>query len=525
MESISCDVIVIGSGGAGLRAAISVREAGLNAMVLSKAKPGKSTCTAVSGGVMAGSEGPSSWESHLENTLRAGRGINEQSLARVLVKEAPVRHRELVDWGIRAEFRKGYLYAKGHPPMLGGEITRCLIEKCIELGTGFLSGCTVTDLSIDDRIAGVSAYLRDSGKYIKVTAKAVVLATGGAGALYARHDNPLSIMGDGYRLALEAGAILQDMEFVQFYPLCVAEPGLPPLVIPPKLADCGRLSNENGEDILGKYGIIERPAGERARDKLSRALFQEINREGRAVYLDLRRVGEDPWMDPFAASIRHILGKRFGAFDRAIRIAPAAHHVMGGVKIDEYGKTSIPGLFAAGEVTGGLHGANRMGGNALSDILVFGARAGIAAAAYVSEWPDTENRTRSIAAVLDDRMQKWTRLTHVGKDFRPLLQKMMWTEGGIIRNAEGLNRAMRDVKMLEEKLTQSSSEGRGDLAETVSNCSAARTAGLILQAAIRRTESRGAHYREDFPDQDDESWRGHLQVRMLPGGEDLGFSS
>ena len=221
----------------------------------------------------------------------------------------------------------------------------------------------VTDLVMHNGVGGVRAFIPSSGEWIIISAQAVILATGGAAALYLRHDNPKGMLGDGYRMALEAGAVLQDMEFVQFYPLCLAESKLPPLVIPPKLADCGQLVNDRGEDILDKYGIEERPAAERARDLLSQALFNEIYRNGQAVWLDLRSLSKEQWViDPFSASVGHILGDRFGARHRPVRVAPAAHHIMGGVKITDAGATSVPGLFAAGEVTGGLHGANRMGG-------------------------------------------------------------------------------------------------------------------------------------------------------------------
>ena len=158
-------------------------------------------------------------------------------------------------------------------------------------------------------------------------------------------------------------------------------PGTAPLVIPPRLADRGLLVNDDGEDILKKYGIDERPAAERARDRLSQALFRKFIETARGIFLDLRDVTEEKWLsDPFSASMRHILGDRRGALDRPLRVAPAAHHTMGGVRIDGKGATSVPGLFAAGEVTGGLHGANRLGGNALSETMVFGARAGNSAA-------------------------------------------------------------------------------------------------------------------------------------------------
>ncbi|MGC8603104.1 MAG: FAD-dependent oxidoreductase, partial [Desulfomonilaceae bacterium] len=332
MERFSCDVLVLGSGAAGLRAAISAREAGLRVCVVSKGPVGKSTCTWLSAGVMAGGFNAATIKAHLERTLLAGRGINQPELVEILINEAPERLDELRKWGIEAEFRNGYLFAKGHPPVQGEEIIRCLINRNQELGTQFLSKFMVTDLVIEDGASMVKVFDQPSGEWQTLSAKAIILATGGASALYFRHDNPKRMLGDGQRLALEAGAVLQDMEFVQFYPLCLCGPGTPPLVIPPKLADQGRLVNDLGEDILVKYGIQERPAGEKARDVLSQAIFTEIHRNGQKVNLDLSDVSDQQWRrDPFSASVEHILGNQHGAKHHPVQVAPASHHVMGGV--------------------------------------------------------------------------------------------------------------------------------------------------------------------------------------------------
>ena len=415
MEHLSCDVLVIGSGAAGLRAAISAQEMGMEVCVVSKGSPGKSTCTWFSGGVMAGTPIGTKPDAHLERTLQAGRGINQRELVEVLVAEAPQRLEELISWGLHGEFQNGYLYAHGRPPALGEEIIRCLLQRNKAAGTHFLGNLLVADLVMEEGFAGISAYAQHSGAWFALTAKALVLASGGAAALYFRHDNPSRMLGDGYRLALEAGATLQDLEFVQFYPLALAEPGQPPLVIPPRLADCGRLVNNREEEILEKYGIEERPAAERARDRLSQALFREIYRNGHEVWLDLRQLPEDQWqIDPFAAAIGPILGERYGAVHRPVRVAPVAHHVMGGVRIDASGATSVPGLFAAGEIAGGLHGANRMGGNALSETLVFGARAGSAAAAWAKQAGHGTRQT--LLEQLKERAHHWERISSGGAD-------------------------------------------------------------------------------------------------------------
>jgi succinate dehydrogenase/fumarate reductase flavoprotein subunit len=472
---------------------------------------------------MAGRAGTEKSDTHLQNTLTSGRGLNERGLVEILVAEAPSRLDELMRWGIHADFKNGYLYAKGRPPVLGEEIVRCLLARNEVLGTRFWGNLLVTDVLVCNGAAGLSAYEKSSGEWVALMAGAVIMAAGGASALYLRTDNPRRILGDGYRLALDAGAMLQDMEFIQFYPLCLSDPGTTPLVIPPRIADCGRLLNDDKEDILEKYGITERPAGERARDLLSQALFKEIYRNHKNVWLDLRNLSEEDWrVDPFAASLRGLLSERYGAGSRPVRVAPAAHHSMGGARIDATGATSVPGLFAAGEAAGGLHGANRMGGNALSETLVFGARAGSAAAAWANRSGGGDRPT--LLKALCERARKWSSGTPVGGELKDRLRKIMWEDGGIIREEKGLSRALGAVKDIQNEASTSSSKSElngKELLDLIELRSAARVATLILEAALMRRESRGAHFREDFPGQNDAQWQGHLQVHLTPGGENV----
>ena len=521
MEHIAHDILVLGSGGAGLSAAINARDAGFSVGVISRGNPGKFTCTAYSGGVMAGSANRNDCREHLERTLLAGRGLNDPELAGILAAETPLRLQELMDWGIQAEYQNGWLYAKARSPFKGDAIIRCLLNKSRALGVYFKGHMLVTDLLVDEGGLGILGLDQTSGKWVAFTAKAVVLAAGGAAALYQRHDNPTHMLGDGYRLAFEAGAVLQDMEFVQFYPLCLAEPGSPPLVIPPKLADLGRLINSAGEEIHEKYDIRERPAGEKARDQLAQAMIREIRHENLVLWLDLTEVSEAGWgIDPFSAGMKDLLGGRYGAVSRPIRVAPAAHHVMGGVKSDAWGATGVAGLLAAGEVTGGLHGANRGGGNALSDILVFGARAGLAAANHVRD----AGRKNPLAMVkrLEAHFRQWECGPVNGVSVLAQLQQAMWENGGIIRNAAGLSIALDTVRQLTAEGTQSARPVSGrTLIRAIESRSALRVAGWILEASLQRCESRGSHFREDFPRQDDAEWLGHIQVHQGSDGNDI----
>ena len=521
MEQFSFDVLVIGSGAAGLRAAIAAKYTGCDVAVISKGSPGKGTCTILSGGVFAGTPQGESFETHLKQTLKAGRGLNQPELVDALVEDGPGRLLELAKWGIKGSFHQGNLISEGRSFIWGEEIIKCLAGKARTLGVRFLSGLLVTDIKIYPENSDVRVYVPDSNRWLTIRTKALVLATGGAGGIYYRHDNPKRMLGDGYCLALQAGAILQDMEFVQFYPLGLAEHGLPSFLIPPKLADCGRLYNDHNEDIHDKYTITERPAGIKARDHLAQALYTEIYRRGNCVWLDLRDVSEAEWQaDPFSASTRKVLGERYGAKHRPVRVAPLAHHVMGGIRIDTRGQTSVAGLFAAGEVTGGLHGANRRGGNALTETVVFGARAGQAA----GEWAKMASDCR-IEGKPGDRMEppfnskmdhaESAATRHLGE-----LRKTLWEDGGILRNRQGLERALKAVAAIRAQYVELPITGEPRrLQQHLELRFALQTAELILQGALRREESRGAHFREDYPGPDDNNWRGHLQVKLAAYGE------
>jgi succinate dehydrogenase/fumarate reductase flavoprotein subunit len=518
------DVLVIGSGAAGLRAALAARERGARVTVLSKGSPGKGSATIMSGGVFAGSAPGEPAAEHLARTLQAGRGLNQAELVRVLVEEAPARLQEMIAWGIRADYRHGYLYSRGRAPVWGEEIVRCLVARNRAAGTEFVTGVIASGLRCVDGVSRLRGFRPDTGEWLRLSARAVVLACGGAGGLFARHDNPRGIVGEGYALALNAGALLQDMEFVQFYPVGLAEQGLPHHLVPPRLADRGRLANDRGEEIHAKYGITERPAAERSRDRLSQALFLEAY-EGRAVLLDLSGVSETEWAsDPFSESVLGIVGRRCGALHRPLRVAPMAHHTMGGVRIDLHGATSVPGLFAAGEVTGGVHGANRMGGNALAETLVFGRRAGEAAAAWAARGGRVASEPGGVEARQPAPRTATERVTAAEATGR--LGEIMWREGGVVRSGAGLERALKAVGELDGVARQGRAAARGaaETAGWLRAQAALTTAGLVLEAALRRTESRGSHFRREFPQADDARWLGHQRVRQTEDGREWSFA-
>jgi succinate dehydrogenase/fumarate reductase flavoprotein subunit len=516
MERFSHDVIVIGCGAAGLRAAVAVAEAGLDVCILSKAGRGLGTSTIMSRGHFAGA--PVGWtrEQYRDATLRAGKGLNRSDLTEFLIQDASERLDEIVRWGLQGVMEKGQLYAMGPPPVWGKEIIRCLLDRAIRVGVRFRSGLTVTGIRSSEDGAGILCYSALKGEWVGFSSRALVLATGGAGALYLRHDNPRRMLGEGYVLALEAGATLRDMEFFQFIPISTAVRGLPQFAIPSTIAGRGRLINGKNEELLDKYDIRERPADVYARDRLSQALMYEIL-AGEPVFLDLRGVSDKEWQeDPLGTA--KILCRQFRADREMVPVMPTAHFFMGGICTDADGRTDVPGLFAAGEVTGGLHGANRMAGNALTETLVFGARAGWAASQWASGHSSAVMKdlpeATALLAVKDPGDGNARRAT----DLKKQLQKVLWERGGIIRKRQGLLEAVEAVDRIREEAGYMPAEASPhEVQKSIELQLGAKTALLILQAALRREESRGAHFREDFPREDNHRWLGYIEVSLVDG--------
>jgi succinate dehydrogenase/fumarate reductase flavoprotein subunit len=505
LEILTTDVLIIGSGAAGLRAAIASKKAGAETLVVSKAPPGLGTSTILSGAGFAASIDGVSQDDYRNKTLEAGRGINQPELVETLVADASQRIAELMAWGMKVHISPGMVVAEGTPPAFGREIVRCLKKQALKVGVRFASGWVVEKLVTDQRPAlGVLAFRSKTSSWLGILVKAIVIATGGAAALYMRHSNPQRNTGDGYSLALRSGIVLRDMEFIQFYALAVAEAGSPPVIVHPGVADHGKLINDLGEDILEKYNITERPAAARARDRLAQALFREIYHLSRPVLLDLTAASSakhDPSLDHLTAANWHYLDRVFGVDQRPIMVSPLCHFFMGGISINQDGLTNVPGVFAAGEVAGGLHGANRMGGNALSECLVFGARAGDSAARCAAQMQlssgDIVFPQPEVKIPAGGNATNLKRL----KDIKKQLRKVMWDCGGIIRDQTSMMEGLRQLDFIEEEFQRVLHHAQPkETTRIIEIRHALMTAKIVIHAALRRKESRGAHCRSDFPE-------------------------
>ena len=521
MQIMDSDVLVIGSGIAGLRAALEVSKLGRRALLISKGPLGKANNTYLAGGLFAFGAESADIRTHIEKTLKSGRGLNNLKLVETFAKQAPIMVRELQEMGMRGKMHKTGLITRQSSLIGGPKITPPLIRACQEAGIQHLHGIMVTDLVTQDQSCiGAIGFHRRTGAVFGFGSRAVVLATGGAGAIYSQNNNAPGSTGDGYALALEAGLDLVDMEFVQFYPLVRAKGGQARMIVPAVLADLGKITNRLGEDLKEKYELREKPIALASRDRLARALFQEISQgngiDG-AIHLDLREVKDAAI--PFNKETIDILKRNLSYHLAPVKIAPACHHTMGGMSIDITGRTEIRGLFAAGEVVGGIHGANRMGGNALSESLVFGALAAQSALKYADSRPPSKHfqdeaeelARKTFARSLEENSKPITA--------RPLMMKLgriLWEKAGILRDERSLKESIDGIDGVLGALEGHGAGNPLDLFRAFECRNAALSARAIAVSALRRTESRGSHYRKDFPEES-EDWLKHIHVRMTRG--------
>lgn len=579
-ETHEYDVVVIGAGGAGLRAAIESSAEGAKTALVCKSLLGKAHTVMAEGGVaaaLANVDTRDNWQVHFRDTNKGGKYLNQWRMAQVHAQEAPERVRELEQWGAvfdrTGEGRMLQRNFGGHTyPRLahvgdrtGLEMIRTLQDKGVHQGIDVFMECTIRWILKDgDRAAGCFGYYRESGRFVVFRAKAIVVATGGIGRCWEISSNSWEYTGDGHALALWAGGQLIDMEFVQFHPTgMVWPPSVKGTLITEGVrGEGGVLVNKEGKRFMfdnvpemfrGEFAETEdeanrwvsaviadqRPDARRppellTRDVVARAIRREV-RAGRGsphggVFLDIatRRSAEE---------IRKKLPSMYHQFKELadvditsdpMEVGPTCHYTMGGIHVDpESQESTIPGLFAAGEAAGGMHGANRLGGNSLSDLLVFGKRAGQYAAAYAKD-------CSSLAGINNDEIQ------HVAKtSLAPFersegenpyalheeLRTVMQTLVGIVRSEEDLNKALVDLDQLRERAANVKVSGNiqfnpgWHLALDLANM--LDVSESVARAALMRTESRGAHTRDDFVDSDPEWGKVNLIVSKSPQGIEL----
>ncbi|MFH1122950.1 MAG: FAD-dependent oxidoreductase [Pseudomonadota bacterium] len=518
---VDCDVLIIGSGIAGLRAALEVSRLGKKPLLVSKAPLGKANNTYLAGGLFAFGAQESVRLKHIAKTLKSGRGLNDLQLVETFAREAPAMVRELQEMGMGGVLHEMGLVTRQATLIGGPGITPPLVRACEERRVPFLTGMMVTDLIIaDGACRGAIGFHKRTGEVFGFRAGAVLLATGGAGSIYCQNNNAPGITGDGYSLALRAGMELMDMEFVQFYPMVRSKGGLARTIVPAVLADLGTITNRLGEDLKAKYDLREKPIALASRDRFAQALFREISQgngvEG-GISLDLRHV--DNAKIPFEETARESLRRNFHYDREPIKIAPACHHTMGGVPIDASGGTAMTGLFAAGEVVGGIHGANRMGGNALSESLVFGAlaaRSAVAKADSLSPLPRFETLAKETVQETFSPAMGNPKNPSMARTIMGRLGRILWDRAGIVRSEDSLKQSMGGIEGILRELEGQQASHPRDFCSILECRNAALCGMAITVSALKRTESRGSHFREDFPEVREE-WRKHVYVQIKQG--------
>jgi len=528
-ETHEHDVLIIGAGGAGLRAAIEGLAQGASVGVVCKSLLGKAHTVMAEGGIaasMGNVDAADNWRTHFRDTMRGGKFLNNWRMAQIHAQEAAERVRELEQWGALFDRTEdGRILQRafgGHSfkrlchvgDRTGLEMIRTLQDRGVQMGFDVYMECTVTRLLKDgDRIAGAFAYWRESGRFVIFKAKSIVLATGGIGKIYPVTSNSWEYTGDGMALAYEAGADLLDMEFVQFHPTgMVWPPGVQGLLVTEAVrGEGGILRNKSGERFMEKYDPKRMELS--TRDVVARAIYTEV-KEGRGTehggaFLD---ISHKP-----AEYVKRKLPSMYHQFleladvditKQPMEVGPTCHYMMGGVRVGaEGGETTVPGLFAAGEAAAGLHGANRLGGNSLSDLLVFGRRAGMAAAQHAKLAAAPTVDPDQIQLAEREMLGPFSRKD--GENPYALhgeLQETMQDLAGIFRDERDLSQALLDIQEMKERAGQLSISGSRMFNPGWHLCrdlkSMLTIAEAVTRSALARQESRGAHSRLDYPNYD-----------------------
>lgn len=547
------DVLVIGSGAAGMYAAIEAARAGCRVLLADRSLIGRGGATVMAQMTVAvalGSEAPDHWTNHYNDTLAAGRGLCDEPLARLLCEEGPDCIREMDQWGVgwaRKDGRIAQAMAPGHDrprcvyvdflntgPAVSKTLRAALYRHKEVRRAGDL--CVIDLLKAAGEVIGAVAWHLSSGAPVVIAAKATVIATGGLTRLYRRNSASANMGGDGYALALRAGAPLVDMEFVQFFPIGHLAPrliGMDPIMWDPfryKLG--GKLLNNRGEEFTQNYGVPEDGRYLIARDLGTYAILKEVE-AGRGsphggVYLSFRHCTESELRAAFGPVIDRLAANNIDLTKMPVEVAPIAHYHMGGVKADARMQTEVPGLFVAGEAVGGANGANRLSGNAITEALVFGRRAGRSAAEHANKTKAAVSDPRAaqdvIALLSRDAPTEGPNTAAMVLE----LQSIMADDVGSLRTKQKLERALARIDALKQMLGEAPCGNRRafDLQrlEWFDLRNMLLVARAVSESALARTESRGAHQREDFPATSPD-WHMNQIVRLKDGRPALTKSS
>ena len=535
-NQIRADVLVIGGGGAGLLAAIRAREKGADVLLVSKSRVGYANNTYISKSGLAASKGgpnPSDGpDTHFSDSLRGGCFINERPLIEKIVHEIRPQIAFLERCGIR--FLKSgeelvVLQAAGHssPRNLrshsrkGSGYTEPLRKHALDAGVRFLENVMVTRLFAGGGRFRGAVGVTPKGDLLGFQAPSCVLATGGYAQIYLKTNNAAGTTGDGLALAYELGLPLRDMEFVQFYPTAFGELGRPMLLYEEVLLSPGAVvRNSLGENVAEKHGLNDRMS--LTRDRLARAIFREIQAglsvEG-GVILDIRHVPQER-----IAKLRPVLPAGWTPEQTEFIVSPTTHFCMGGVVANEWGETELPGLFAAGEVCGGAHGANRLAGNALAEAFVMGSVVGARGSGFAKKGNATGSLHEELAAEAD-RLSPRGSGSSTGslRDLRRTLKELMWNKAGIIRDRVGLEGSLAGVEHIRSLLSELRIEGGREMIASIELQNMLLASEIVSRAALARTESRGAHYRSDYPEEDNSLWLKKIVIRK--GGSGMRLES
>ncbi|MEU0667601.1 L-aspartate oxidase [Streptomyces lavendulocolor] len=523
--SIDADVVVVGSGVAGLTAALRCTAAGLRTVVVTKARLDDGSTRWAQGGIAAALGEGDTPEQHLDDTLVAGAGLCDEEAVRLLVTEGPDAVRRLIETGARFDtdasgtieltregghHRRRIAHAGGDAT--GAEISRALVDAVRDRAVRTIENALVLDLLTDSegRTAGVTLHVMGEGQHDgvgAVHAPAVVLATGGMGQVFSATTNPAVSTGDGVALALRAGAEVSDLEFVQFHPTVLflgpdAE-GQQPLVSEAVRGEGAHLVDADGvRFMVGQHELAELAP----RDIVAKGIMRRMREQGaRHMYLDARHFGAAMWESRFPTILAACRAHGIDPVTQPVPVAPAAHYASGGVRTDLHGRTTVPGLYACGEVAcTGVHGANRLASNSLLEGLVFAERIAddIAASPSRAGAPVAHPAPRPLP-LLDPAA-------------RARVQHVMTAGAGVLRSAASLAEAADALDAVHAEALNDAGKAAEPGVESWETTNLLCVARVLVAAARRREETRGCHWREDRPDRDDTAWRRHLVVRLGP---------